>query len=202
MRGGIAAPHNALLPHLYLCTTMYYKLSVLLIFASLAVATRAQQPTSSPNNPVDSSKKSIPAIAKGMAGGASITIEYHSPRVRGRNIWGGVVPYNEVWVSGAHMATKITFSQPTSMGNKTVPAGTYAFFTIPGTDNWTVILNHNYNQHLADNYDATLDILRLQVTPQYNQPFLERLEYFILPNKLVLGWEQLRIEVPFQTVNL
>lgn len=179
---------------------MYKTVFALCIFASVAVAARAQQPTNSPNHPVDSSSKSVPAIAKGVAGGVSVTIEYHSPRVRGRNIWGGLVPYNEVWVSGAHMATKITFSKPCRIGNQTIAAGSYAFFTLPGTENWTLILNRNFKQHLTDDYDAKDDVLRLTVIPLHNQPHLERLEYFIEPTQIVLAWERIRVALPLQPV--
>ena len=178
---------------------MYQRIAFLLAFMGIATVVTAQQPTPSPNQPVDSTNKSIPAIAKGNTGNTTITVEYHSPRVRRRMVWGGVVPLNEVWVSGAHMATKITFAQACRIGNKTIAAGTYAFFTIPGADSWTVILNRNFKQHLTDNYDANEDVLRLTITPLRNQPHLERLEYFIHPGKLVLGWERIRIEVPIES---
>lgn len=173
---------------------------LLVFFAVIGFFAKAQQPSSRPNQPVDSSKKSIAAIAKGEAGSSTITITYFSPRVRGRMIWGGLVPYNEVWVSGAHMATKISFSKAARVGNKIVAAGTYAIFTIPGTENWTFILNRNYKQHLTDDYDAKEDVLRLTVRPLTQQKHLERLEYFIQPGKIVLAWERIRIEVPIQSI--
>lgn len=199
---GAAAPLHIRKPTLirYAVTlpAMFHKCSFLFVLIVASVFVQAQQLTSTPNQPVDSSNKSIPAIAKGTGGDVHITVEYYSPRVRGRMIWGGVVPYNEVWVSGAHRATKITFSNACRLGNQTIAAGSYAFFTIPGTESWTIILNHNFKQHLTDDYDAKEDVLRLTVTPQRKQQHLERLEYFIENNQLIMGWENIRIAVPFE----
>src|ERR1700684_4524258 len=69
-----------------------------------------------------------------------ISIDYSSPGVKGRKIWGEVVPYGQVWRTGANMATKITFSKEVTVGTTTVPAGSYAFFAIPTADSWTLIL--------------------------------------------------------------
>ncbi len=157
---------------------------------------KAQQPVTNPNNGRDTSYKSIPAVARGTIGPVTVTVEYASPRVRNRIIWGGVVPFDQVWVSGAHMATRITFSAPCRMGKQRIEAGTYAFYTLPGPKEWTVILNKNYRQHLADNYDQKLDVLRLAVTPRSSKNHRERLQYFIEDSKLILAWERLEIEVP------
>ena len=100
----------------------------------------------------DSSKKSIPSEVKKWVGNTDIRINYHAPAVRGRVIWGGLVPYDQVWVTGAHSATTLEVGKPFHIGDKILPAGKYALFTIPGKDQWTVIINKNWNQHLADDY--------------------------------------------------
>ena len=139
-------------------------------------------------------------MAVGVIGNDSIKISYHSPGVRKRIIWGGLVPFDEVWVTGAHDATTIEVGSPFLINNVLIPAGKYALFTIPGRKEWTVILNKHWQQHLASEYDATDDVLRLQVKPRKTS-HLERLQYFVEPgngNKgtIAVAWEQVRIEFP------
>lgn len=154
-----------------------------------------------PNEVKDSTKRSIKARAVGMINGDSVTVDYYSPAVRGRIIWGGLVPFGEVWVTGAHNATAIDFPKDIQIAGTTLRAGRYGFFTIPAKEEWIIILNKNWDQHLADDYDAKDDMLRVMVKPQKNE-HTERLEYFIVPGKdsggaIVVTWEKLRIELPF-----
>jgi Protein of unknown function (DUF2911) len=154
-----------------------------------------------PNAKKDTTKKSIRSAAVGKIGSANVRINYYSPGVRGRIIWGGVVPLDEVWVTGAHAATNIEISKAFRIGSKTIPAGTYAIFTIPSKTEWIFILNKNYNQHLADDYDAKDDIIRLKVKPITLTKPLERLQYFVDKNKISVGWENVKINVPVTIVN-
>ncbi|WP_407525894.1 DUF2911 domain-containing protein [Lacibacter sp. MH-610] len=156
----------------------------------------SQERFTNPNAIVDTFKKSIPCITKATINGAEIEINYYSPAVKNRTIWGGLVPYGEVWVTGAHSATNISISKPFSIGDVKVKAGKYAIFTIPGKDEWIFILNKNYEQHLADDYKQEEDILRLAVKPITNDVVTERLYYSIVENKLVIGWEKVKIEIP------
>lgn len=112
-------------------------------------------------------------------GNAHVSVYYHSPAVRSRVIWGGLVPYEEVWVAGAHSATSVEFSKAIKIAGTTIPKGKYAFFTIPGQERWTLILNKNWEQHLADDYDQAEDIIRIEVTPETEMPLSERLTYTI-----------------------
>ena len=150
------------------------------------------------------SKKSIPQEAHGQVGDSHITIKYHSPAARGRVIWGGLVPYSEVWVTGAHSATSIDISKAIQAGETTIPKGKYAFFTIPGKEQWTLILNKNWEQHLADDYDQAEDVLRIAVTPETGLPLAERLVYTIEDlgsgsGSIAMQWENLRVSLPFKT---
>ncbi len=154
-----------------------------------------------PNAQKDSSKKSIRSAVVGKIGSANVRINYYSPGVRGRIIWGGVVPLDEVWVTGAHSATNLEVSKAFRIGNKTIPAGKYAIFTIPSNNEWIFILNKNYEQHLTDDYDAKDDIIRIKVKPLPLSKPLERLQYFIEPGKIVMGWDKLKIEVPVAVAN-
>lgn len=151
----------------------------------------------------DEKKGSIKAKALGTLGGADIKVSYYSPAVRGRIIWGGLVPYNQVWVTGAHSATSIEFTKDFEIDGKIISAGKYALFTIPGKDEWTVILNKNWRQHLADQYDEKQDVIRVTVKPEVEEKLQERLRYVIGQNsdnegEVVVYWEKLEISLPFK----
>ena len=154
-----------------------------------------------PNLVKDTSKKSIKSIAFAIINGDSIKINYHSPGVRKRIIWGGLVPYDEVWVTGAHDATTIETEKDLMINGTSIPAGKYALFTIPGQEQWIVIINKNWKQHLAAEYDEKEDVVRINVKPTKNA-HTERLQYFI-ENKngddglIAVAWEKLRLEFPF-----
>ncbi|MBX9781872.1 MAG: DUF2911 domain-containing protein [Chitinophagaceae bacterium] len=129
-----------------------------------------------------------------------MVINYYSPGVKNRIIWGGLVSYNNVWVTGARSATNITVSKDFTVGNKNIKAGTYAVFTIPGKEEWIFIINKNYARHLADDYKQEEDIVRVTVKPVIAETSLERLQYFVETDKIIIAWEKLRIEIPV-TVN-
>lgn len=158
-----------------------------------------------PNLIRDTTKKSIRSLAYAKRFGDSIKVHYHSPGVRKRIIWGGLVPYGEVWVTGAHDATSLEMPTSFRMGGKEIPAGKYAFFTIPGEKEWWVILNRNWRQHLASEYDEKEDVVRVRVIPQPSE-HLERLQYFIEmdgPQKgaISVAWEKIRLNVPFECIH-
>jgi hypothetical protein len=183
-----------------------YKLIFSVILLSLLTSSQfiiAQDVCYNPNLVKDTTKKSIKSMAVAIMNGDSIRISYHSPGVRNRIIWGGLVPYNEVWVTGAHDATTIEFRSPLTINKVEIPAGKYALFTIPGKKEWTVILNKHWKQHLASEYDSKDDILRFNVKAK-RASHLERLQYFIEPGKenkgiIAVQWEKTRIEFPFAT---
>src|SRR5882672_1702820 len=114
----------------------------------------------------DTTRGSIPLSAEIQMGKASIRINYYSPAVRGRIIWGGLVPLDQVWVAGAHSATSIEFAVPIEINGKQVKGGKYALFAIPSKNEWTIIINRNWEQHLSDEYSEKEDIARLKVPAQ------------------------------------
>jgi len=149
----------------------------------------------------DTVKKSIPKEEHAQIGGTHFTIKYHAPAVRGRTIWGGLVPYGDVWVTGAHSATSIEIDKAVTINNTSIPAGKYAFFTIPGKEKWTIIINKNWDQHLADNYDAKEDVVRMDVTPETLQSVQERLKYSIIDKgnsqaSIDVSWEKVKVSLP------
>lgn len=149
----------------------------------------------------DTLKGSLDAVASGKMGDAQISISYHSPAVRGRIIWGGLVPFDKVWVTGAHMATSIELAKDFLIGDTTVPAGKYALFSIPGKDEWVLIINKNWQQHLTDDYDQKQDVVRVKVKPETQQEMQERLRYEIesennSEGEIVIYWEKLEVSLP------
>ncbi|WP_034256423.1 DUF2911 domain-containing protein [Adhaeribacter aquaticus] len=149
----------------------------------------------------DNLKGSLKAVETGKIGKVNLVINYHSPAVRKRIIWNGLVAFGQVWVTGAHSATTLETNGTLKIGGKAIPAGKYALFTIPGEKEWVVILNKNWEQHLADEYAQKDDIIRVTVKPQKTDKLQERLRYVVKStgaNKgtLEIQWEKLRIPVP------
>ncbi len=132
-----------------------------------------------------------------------VTVDYSSPAVKGRKIWGGLVPYDQMWRTGANAATKITFSKDVVFGGKPVPAGAYALFTVPGKTSWTVILNKKADQAgTAREYQKDLDLVRFTVQPK-SAPHRERLTFLFADftddhGTLDLEWEKLRLPMPIK----
>jgi len=102
---------------------------------------------------------------KQRVGLTDIEVVYSRPGVKGRTIFGGIVPYGQVWRTGANQATKITFSTPVKLEGTDIPAGTYALFTIPGETEWTIIINKGATQWGAFQYNEKDDVARFKVTP-------------------------------------
>ena len=189
---------------------MKKKFYLLLLIIATAFSVTAQEQKKeevcyNPNLVKDTAKKSIKSMAFAIVNGDSIKINYHSPGVRKRIIWGGLVPYDEVWVTGAHDATTLEMPKPFIVNGKEIPAGKYAFFTIPGKKEWTLIINKNWKQHLATEYDEKDDLVRIKVKPKKNN-HTERLQYFIETGKvnggkIAVAWEKIRVEFPFVLKN-
>lgn len=139
-------------------------------------------------------------------GKSKVRITYSSPGVKGREIWGKLVHYDRVWVSGAHQATTIKFTHTVELNGKVIPAGKYALFTIPGKVKWTVIINKNYNQHLADDYSADEDVARFELVAQRMDKSVPRLRYRVIPRSMTDGeinleWERIRVSIPVHVPN-
>jgi hypothetical protein len=134
-----------------------------------------------------------------------VHIQYGSPGVKGRTIWGGLVAYDQVWVTGAHQATSVMFSSDVVINETHIAAGKYALFTIPGKDKWIVILNKNWEQHLADEYSEKDDVVRIKITPETLPQEVQRLTYLVEKidadvdkGSIVMLWERIKIVLPFR----
>jgi hypothetical protein len=133
-----------------------------------------------------------------------ITVDYSCPGVKGRKIWGTLVPFDKLWRTGANQPTKITFSKDVTFVDKAVPAGTYALFTLPGkTGEWTVILNKAVDQNgTGRDYKIELDVARVKVRAK-PAPHRERLAFLFSDftddkASLDLEWEKLRVSIPIK----
>ncbi len=138
----------------------------------------------------------------------NIIISYSRPGVKGRKIWGGLVPYGKVWRAGANEATKFTFSTDVTVNGKKLTAGSYSFFVIPKEKEWTVIFNKAADQWGAFTYNEAEDALRFNVTPQ-STGFKEWLDYVFTDMKvnakgknsavINLMWEKLKLPFTIET---
>lgn len=137
-----------------------------------------------------------------MIGTTKVSIDYHRPGVKGRTIWGGLVPYGTAWRMGANEATTISFSDPVKVNGNDVPAGTYSFFAMPSKDKWTLILNKDPKQWGAYGYDQAKDQARIEVQP-VAAPHSEWMRFTIDPVSSTTGvvnleWEKLRIPMTIE----
>jgi Protein of unknown function (DUF2911) len=134
-------------------------------------------------------------------GTTEISVSYSSPTVKGRKIWGDVVPFDQVWRAGANECTKVSFSTPVSLEGKPVAAGAYCIFLLPAKTGWTFILSKNTEQ--GGDYKQSQDDLRVPATAS-TIPLRERLAYSILDfddekGTLAMEWETQRVAVKFTT---
>lgn len=149
-------------------------------------------------------QKSAKASVSYRLGLTDINIQYFSPGVRGRQIWGGIVPFDKIWRAGANNATTISFSSPVKMEGKTLPAGTYAFFLIPRQNQgWTAVFNTDSKQWGAFIYNEAKDAMRVGARTETLETPLERLAYQIEERSLEEGqisllWDNKKVNVRFK----
>ena len=150
----------------------------------------------------DKSKRaSPPATATGQVmGGATITIDYSSPAVKGRKIWGGLVPYDQVWRAGANEATLFETDKDIKVEGKELPAGKYSLYAIPGEEQWVIIFNSKTGQWGVKNDESTSedpssDVLRVTVKPVKSAEFNERMKFVVDSKGFALEWENLSVPV-------
>lgn len=136
-------------------------------------------------------------------GYTEMSITYSRPGVKDRVIWGGLVPYDEIWRTGANENTVFTTSTDVMIEDVTLPAGTYSVFTIPTAEMWTVVFNKKHDHWGSSDYDEANDALRAQIKPQEAE-FTEWMtfEFADLSTEsghLVLRWEKLALPIRLET---
>ena len=128
------------------------------------------------------------------------SVSYASPGVKGRKIFGALVPFDELWRAGANNATVLTASREFTFGGKKVPAGSYTLLAIPGKSSWTVVLNTDTKLWGTYGYDQKKDVARVSVKPD-TIPARERLTFLFSDTtddatRLDLEWDKVRVSVP------
>lgn len=164
--------------------------SILSICAAMLIATTFLQAQGKP---------SPAATATTTFDGVTVTVNYSQPGKKGREIFGKLVPYGEVWRTGANEATTITFSGDVNFGGTALKAGTYSLFTIPTQDSWTFIVNSEAKQWGAYSYKKDKDVLRVSSTPVMTKELTERFTIsFDKADKgtmLTLAWDMTKVSV-------
>ena len=144
---------------------------------------------------------SPPASVAATIGGKKITIEYYAPSMHGRKIMGGLVPYGEVWCTGANWATKITTEGNLRMGDLKLPAGSYSIWTLPNANEWTLIINRQTGQFHRD-YDSSTDFGRTKMNLKTLSDPVETFKIELRSDggnqgTLALDWENTEAYIPF-----
>src|SRR5690606_17998655 len=136
-------------------------------------------------------------------GVTDVTIHYSRPGVKNRTIWGELVPYNQIWRTGANEVTSITFSDPVKVNGNELDAGTYGIHTIPAENEWTIIFSKNTQVGCNSNYKEENAVLKIKVKPVHSE-FTERLIFTfddVTDNSAIvnLSWEKLRVPFTIET---
>jgi hypothetical protein len=127
---------------------------------------------------------------------------YSRPQKKGRDVFGDLVPYGEVWRTGANEATELTIYTPLKFGKTILKPGTYTLYTIPGEENWTIIINSDTNVWGAYSYKKEKDVARVLVECMEAAAPIETLSMIFRPEKdgttLMIGWDDHYVEIPFK----
>lgn len=176
-------------------------LATCLVFGSRPAAAQEVVPPPDP-------RPSPMAVAQAtLADGTFISVHYSSPRMRGREIFGGLVPLGEVWRLGANEATQMTVTQDVQFGGTRLPAGTYALFAVPDEENWTIVVNANLGQWGAFSYDQQADVTRIEIPAETIEQSYEAFTISLEPTEdetaanLTMVWDQTQVTVPIEALD-
>ncbi len=156
--------------------------TMFLLFSSFSISLLAQN-----------AKPSPAVTATGKAGDAKVTINYGAPSVKGRKIWGELVPFGKVWRTGANDATTFEIDADVKIEGQALAKGKYALFTIPEENEWTIIFNKNPKQWGSYSYKQDEDVLRVKVKPGKSSSFNEKLAFEVAGNKVFIRWENAEV---------
>jgi len=171
-----------------------------LLFLSLVGAA----PATAQERGNDEARVSPNAAVSQTIGTAEVRLTYGRPQVKGREIFGSLVSYDEVWRTGANEATTVSVSSDVTIEGEPLSAGTYSLYTIPGQDAWTLIFNNTANQW-GTNYDPSKDALRVEVTPE-SAPPREMMTFMFeevtnTSGTCVLHWNDVRVPFDIQVAD-
>ncbi|WP_114750981.1 DUF2911 domain-containing protein [Pleomorphovibrio marinus] len=174
-------------------------LSTLLVISSCGgpSETSEQEESTDQEQQITDNRASPLRKVEGEINGKKVLIQYGSPAVNERAIYGDLVPYNEVWRTGANEATYVEFSEDVSVEGEPLAAGRYSLFTIPRkTGPWTVIFNSEWDlEHGHYQYKEEHDVLRVNAIPTWENQSQERLSVEIENSEIVVKWEKLRLPI-------
>ncbi|MEO6537841.1 MAG: DUF2911 domain-containing protein [Ferruginibacter sp.] len=164
------------------------------LFAAGTINAQIKMPAPSPTQTI-----------KQNFGLGDIELTYSRPLAKGRTVFGDLVPYNKLWRTGANNATIIKFSEPVEINGKKIDTGSYALYTIPGEDNWEVVLNKGVTNWGVTNYKESDDILRFKVQPmKLKNPTESFTMQFadVKPESCALHimWEKTAVAIPINAV--
>jgi len=149
------------------------------VFASVAQEDKSKRP-------------SPPASAEGTIDGVKVKVDYSAPSAKGRKMLGGIEAYGKVWRTGANETTTIEFSAPVKVEGKDVPAGKYGLFTIPGENEWVIIINKGIKWG-AYTYKQEEDVIRATVKPSKTTSFVETFNIAVEKNAVTMKWENTQV---------
>jgi hypothetical protein len=178
---------------------MIHKILILVTVASLATCVAQAQDALPP--------RSSPLSVIGMRyKDAYVKIVYSQPHKRGREIFGKLVPYGEVWRTGANEATEITLTKDLLINNQLLKAGTYSLFTIPEKEKWTIIINSDIGAWGAYNYNPKVDVMRFDVPVKgvdnvIYEPFTLQFDQKNELAELLMLWDNIKVSVPMKFTN-
>lgn len=156
--------------------------AMFLVLSTLSIASLAQN-----------GKPSPASTATGKAGDATVTINYGAPSVKGRKVWGDLVPFGKVWRTGANDATTFEIDADIKVEGQTLAKGKYSLFTIPEEKEWTIIFNKNSKQWGSYSYKQEEDVLRVKVKSGSSGSFNEKLAFEVAGNKVFIRWENAEV---------
>lgn len=161
----------------------------------LAVGTQAQ---------IKAPQPSPTAELEQLVGLTEVEIEYSRPGKKGREVFGSLVPYGEIWRTGANASTKITVSDDVTIGGQKVPAGQYALYTIPGKDEWTIIIHKHLENWGAGGYQSSEDLCRFTVKPTmlndtYETFTIDFSDLTTSSANIELKWDNVKVSFPIVT---
>lgn len=164
------------------------KLLILVTFISVNSFAQINTPAASPS-----------ATISQALGLTNITVDYSRPSVKGRKIFGDLVPYGKVWRTGANKITSIKFDDEVYVHGAVMPAGSYGLYTIPGKNEWTIIFNRDDKQWGSYGYDINKDVIRFNVQPIQPQQFTEKMtidfvEFTPTTSYLSIKWENTEVK--------
>ncbi|WP_373522044.1 DUF2911 domain-containing protein [Aquiflexum sp.] len=150
--------------------------------------------------PASETRASPLRTLEGTAGNSKLMVQYGAPSVKGRVVWGDLVPYNEVWRTGANESTFVEFGSEVTVEGQKLPAGRYSLFTIPkASGKWTVIFNSEWDlEHGHFQYKQENDVLRVESSPEWLTDSQEQLSIAIESPGIVVRWEKLKLPIVIQ----